>query len=172
MADPSVDIQFFGLGVTICVVLAFLRYGWDVHVWDLTDDDLIAGRQVSFAAQAMFISATALAKASILVSYLRLAPANSWFRRMTSESGYSPAPHFKLFAASNRNPSRQYLVYHAAEHRLLCCPLHPVHVRFWTQLTLAAEHKLTEPLPFSVPSRATGTSLRTRATACSSPGRC
>lgn len=96
MADLSVDIQFFGLGVTICVVLAFAQYGWDVHVWDLTHDDLIAGRQVSFAAQALFVPATSLAKASILVSYLRLAPANSWFRRMTSESGSPLAPSLQV----------------------------------------------------------------------------
>ncbi|KAK4156080.1 hypothetical protein C8A00DRAFT_12896 [Chaetomidium leptoderma] len=74
---------FFGIGVTICVVLAFARYGWDIHVWDLTFDDMIAGRQVSFAAQALFIPATSLAKISILTSYLRLAPRNSLFRTMT-----------------------------------------------------------------------------------------
>ena len=57
-----------------------------MHVWDLTFDKMVAGRQVSFAAQALFVPATLLAKVSILISYLRLAPKDSWFRRMTSES--------------------------------------------------------------------------------------
>jgi hypothetical protein len=67
-------------------VLAYVRYGWDMHVWDLTFDTLVAGRQVSFAAQALFVPATLLAKVSILISYLRLAPRDLWFRFMTSES--------------------------------------------------------------------------------------
>ncbi|AEO67364.1 uncharacterized protein THITE_14465, partial [Thermothielavioides terrestris NRRL 8126] len=72
-----------GLGVTTCVLLAVDRHGWDMHVWDLTLDKVIAGRQVSFAAQGLFILGTCFAKVSILVSYLRLAPAQSWFRRIT-----------------------------------------------------------------------------------------
>ena len=80
-------VQIFGAGVTTCVVLAFTHYGWDIHVWDLSLDKMIAGRQVSFAAQALFVPATCLAKISILVSYLRLAPRDSLFRRMTCKSG-------------------------------------------------------------------------------------
>jgi hypothetical protein len=79
-------LQIFGAGVTICVLLAFTQYGWDIHVWDLTLDKVIAGRQVSFAAQALFVPATSLAKVSILVNYLRLAPMKSCFRRLTSRS--------------------------------------------------------------------------------------
>jgi hypothetical protein len=52
-------------------------------------NDAISGRQVSFAAQAFFVPATSLAKVSILVSYLRLAPLDSWFRRMTCKSSSS-----------------------------------------------------------------------------------
>lgn len=69
------------------MVLAFTQYGWDIHVWDLSMDKMIAGRQVSFAAQALFVPATCLAKISILVSYLRLAPRDSLFRRMTCKLG-------------------------------------------------------------------------------------
>ncbi|KAK4097878.1 hypothetical protein N658DRAFT_433124 [Parathielavia hyrcaniae] len=72
-----------GAGVTTAVLLAFLHYGWNIHVWDLTVDKMIAGRQVSFAGQGLFLLATTLAKLSILVSYLRLAPRNSGFRRAT-----------------------------------------------------------------------------------------
>ena len=44
---------------------------------------LIAGRKASFATQAFFIPATLLTKISILLSYLRLAPLNSLFRRLS-----------------------------------------------------------------------------------------
>ena len=80
------------MGVTTCVVLAFTRYGWELHVWDLTFDQLVAGRQVSFAAQALFVPATTLAKVSILTSYLRLAPLDSMFRRMTCKSACPRTP--------------------------------------------------------------------------------
>lgn len=69
--------------MTVCVVLAFARYGWDKHLWDLKLPVLMTGRQVSFAAQVLFIFATMLAKISILTSYLRLAPLDTWFRRFT-----------------------------------------------------------------------------------------
>ncbi|KAL2206744.1 hypothetical protein CC79DRAFT_1292489 [Sarocladium strictum] len=75
--------MIFGIGVTVCVILASQFYGWDVHVWDLKPDQLSQGRQASIAAQTMFIFASGLAKVSILVSYLRIAPLDSWFRRLT-----------------------------------------------------------------------------------------
>lgn len=67
--------------------MAFYRYGWDRHIWDSPLPTLMVGRQVSLAAQVLFIVGTALAKISILVSYLRLAPSSSWFRRLTSTCG-------------------------------------------------------------------------------------
>ncbi|KAK3937012.1 hypothetical protein QBC46DRAFT_268500 [Diplogelasinospora grovesii] len=72
-----------GIGVTVCVVLAVQRYGWNIHVWDLTKQQLMDGRKVSIAVQTMFIFATGLAKLSILFSYLRIALLDSWFRRLT-----------------------------------------------------------------------------------------
>jgi hypothetical protein len=92
MTDTGVRFQILGLGVTTCVLLAVDRHGWDMHVWDLTLDKVIAGRQVSFAAQGLFILGTCFAKVSILVSYLRLAPAQSWFRRITWRCCLPPAP--------------------------------------------------------------------------------
>src|SRR6478609_5438049 len=79
---PS-PLQIFGAGVTICVLLASSLFGWSMHIWDLLPSDLPASRQVSIAAQALFLIATSLAKLSILLSYLRFAPLNSWFRRLT-----------------------------------------------------------------------------------------
>lgn len=50
-------------------------------MWDLTRDQIVQGRQISLAIQAIFVVASALAKVSIVVSYLRLALINSWFRK-------------------------------------------------------------------------------------------
>lgn len=58
-------------------------FGWDRHVWDMTPDQIINGRKVSIACQSLFIAAAGLAKLSILLSYLRIAPERSWFRRFT-----------------------------------------------------------------------------------------
>jgi len=49
-------------------------------VWDLTLNDMISGRKVSMAAQALFVFATTFAKVSILLSYLRFAPIDSFLR--------------------------------------------------------------------------------------------
>ncbi|KAK4225276.1 hypothetical protein QBC38DRAFT_268660 [Podospora fimiseda] len=73
----------FGTGVTVVVILASSLYGWNIHIWDLKFEQMIKGRQVSLAAQALFVFATSFAKCSILVSYLRLAPQGSWFRKLT-----------------------------------------------------------------------------------------
>ncbi|KAH6972658.1 hypothetical protein EDB80DRAFT_784292 [Ilyonectria destructans] len=78
--------MIFGVGVTICVVLSAQCYGWNIHVWDLQSEQAVKGRQVSIAAQTLFLFSSGLAKDSILVSYLRIAPNGSWFRRMTYAS--------------------------------------------------------------------------------------
>jgi len=104
-----VGAAVFGIGVTICVVLgrnvpakhllgrkrrasattvltiqvATQLYGWNIHVWDLTYLQMTQGRQVSIAGQALFVFASGLAKASILMSYLRIAPRASLFRKGT-----------------------------------------------------------------------------------------
>lgn len=46
-------------------------------------DEIVKGRQISIALQTIFIIAAGLAKTSILCSYLRIAPLDSWFRRLT-----------------------------------------------------------------------------------------
>ncbi|KAH7113564.1 hypothetical protein EDB81DRAFT_702821 [Dactylonectria macrodidyma] len=72
----------FGIGVTVCVILAAQLYGWNVHIWDLRIHQAVKGRQVSIAAQTLFLLASGLAKDSILASYLRIAPKGSWLHRM------------------------------------------------------------------------------------------
>ncbi|KAK4238313.1 hypothetical protein C8A03DRAFT_43912 [Achaetomium macrosporum] len=107
-----VAAETFGIGVTTCVLLAYDRYGWDMHVWDLTFDMMVAGRQVSFAVQALFLLATCLAKISILVSYLRLSPKNSRFRRTTC----TPLSSYWNLLAGSRDclPEGPPLIAHAA----------------------------------------------------------
>ncbi|KAK3901702.1 hypothetical protein C8A05DRAFT_16148 [Staphylotrichum tortipilum] len=73
----------FATAATITILLIFTRYGWNRHIWDLTLPILIAGRQASYAAQALFIPGALLVKISILLSYLRIAPQNSMFRRLS-----------------------------------------------------------------------------------------
>ncbi|KAI1341336.1 hypothetical protein F5Y15DRAFT_414450 [Xylariaceae sp. FL0016] len=70
-------------GVTISVILATQRYGWNIHIWDLTSKQMVKGRQVSIAGQSIFLFASGFSKLSILVSYLRIAVVGSWFRRLT-----------------------------------------------------------------------------------------
>ncbi|KAL2264210.1 hypothetical protein VTK26DRAFT_486 [Humicola hyalothermophila] len=75
-----------GAGVCVSVTLAFELYGWDMHIWDLTQAKIVAGRQISFAAQALFLGATSFAKISILLTYAFLfsfATPGSWFRHLT-----------------------------------------------------------------------------------------
>ncbi len=82
-SPPGPLVQVFSAAATVSIVLGFSAYGWRLHVWDLTLDQLIAGRKASFVTQFLFIPATMLTKISILLSYLRLAPQNSWFRRLS-----------------------------------------------------------------------------------------
>ncbi|KAK4194119.1 hypothetical protein QBC40DRAFT_188922 [Triangularia verruculosa] len=71
-----------GTGVTVSVILASSLYGWNLHIWDLKYENLVHNRKVTMAVQALFISATGCAKTSILLSYLRLAPRGSLFRKL------------------------------------------------------------------------------------------
>lgn len=71
------------IGTTITVILASEVYGWKIHIWDLTERELTLGRKASIAAQTLYLFASGLAKMSILTAYLRIAPLDSWFRRLT-----------------------------------------------------------------------------------------
>ncbi|EEY21517.1 conserved hypothetical protein [Verticillium alfalfae VaMs.102] len=73
----------FASGVTVCVILATQFYGWNLHVWDLTPQQMQQGRQISIAAQTIFLFASGLTKLSMLASYLRIAPLGSAFRKLT-----------------------------------------------------------------------------------------
>ncbi|KAF2100237.1 hypothetical protein NA57DRAFT_64878 [Rhizodiscina lignyota] len=77
-----VAAALFTVGVTVDIILADQLYGWDTHVWDLTAVKIIKGRQASLVGQTLFSFASGLAKASILLSYLRFAPDRSLFRHL------------------------------------------------------------------------------------------
>lgn len=76
-------IWVFSLGASITFILATENYGWKMHVWDLPSSMLTSGRKASIAAQTIFLFATSSVKLSILLSYLRLALRESWFRGLT-----------------------------------------------------------------------------------------
>ncbi|KAF1915120.1 integral membrane protein [Ampelomyces quisqualis] len=72
----------FSIGTTVLVILASRLYGWDRHVWDVKIPTLVTGRKASLAGQTLFVLASSTIKISILVSYFRIAPAKSLFRRL------------------------------------------------------------------------------------------
>ncbi|KAF2856275.1 hypothetical protein T440DRAFT_104161 [Plenodomus tracheiphilus IPT5] len=72
----------FSIGTTVLVILATQLYGWDKHVWDLTVPELETGRKASIAGQTLFVLASSTVKMSILVSYFRIAPEKSLFRKL------------------------------------------------------------------------------------------
>lgn len=72
----------FSIGTTILVIMATQLYGWDKHVWDLTISEMETGRKASMAGQTLFVLASSTVKMSILVSYFRIAPEKSLFRKL------------------------------------------------------------------------------------------
>ncbi|OBT93162.1 hypothetical protein VE01_09232 [Pseudogymnoascus verrucosus] len=60
------------VGLTIAVCLAASQYGWDLHIWDVPEADIIPGRIVTWVAQLIFVAATNFTKLSILLFYTRL----------------------------------------------------------------------------------------------------
>ena len=80
--------------------MATQLYGWDKHVWDMKLPELSTGRKVrplyhvcnrtgvltalqaSLAGQTLFVLASSTVKMSILVSYFRIAPEKSLFRKL------------------------------------------------------------------------------------------
>ncbi|KAL7772096.1 hypothetical protein CFE70_002049 [Pyrenophora teres f. teres 0-1] len=66
----------------VIVIMASQLYGWDRHAWDLTPHEMMVGRQASIAGQTLFVLASSTVKMSILVSYFRIAPEKSLFRKL------------------------------------------------------------------------------------------
>ncbi|KAL1604452.1 hypothetical protein SLS59_003644 [Nothophoma quercina] len=77
-----VAAMVFSIGTTILVILATQNYGWDKHVWDMKLPELSTGRKASMAGQTLFVLASSTVKMSILVSYFRIAPEKSLFRKL------------------------------------------------------------------------------------------
>lgn len=72
----------FSCLTTALVIMATQMYGWNIHVWDATIALMQNGRKASMAAQALFVLASSFVKMSILVSYFRIAPEKSVFRKL------------------------------------------------------------------------------------------
>jgi hypothetical protein len=75
--------QIGGIGLTVTTVLANTLYGWNHHIWDLHISELMTARKVSLVAQVLYLVASSLAKISILLSYLILAPPETYFRSLS-----------------------------------------------------------------------------------------
>ena len=74
--------QIFSCLTTALVIMAVQLYGWNIHVWDATIPLLQNGRKASMAGQTLFVLASSFVKLSILVSYFRIAPNKSTFRKL------------------------------------------------------------------------------------------
>ena len=58
--------------MTVVVIIAVNKYGWDRHVWDVQPQLLIPSRFVAWWGELFFITSTGLTKVSILLFYRRL----------------------------------------------------------------------------------------------------
>ncbi|KAF2728728.1 integral membrane protein [Polyplosphaeria fusca] len=74
--------MIFSIGTTVLVIMATQLYGWNVHVWDMKISQLETGRKASMAGQTLFVLASSFVKISVLVSYFRIAPEKSIFRKL------------------------------------------------------------------------------------------
>ncbi|KAF2869654.1 hypothetical protein BDV95DRAFT_608491 [Massariosphaeria phaeospora] len=74
--------MIWSCGTTALVIMATQMYGWNLHVWDMKIPQMEAGRKASMAGQTLFVLASSFVKMSILVSYFRIAPAKSLFRKL------------------------------------------------------------------------------------------
>ncbi|KAL5378358.1 hypothetical protein PMIN06_004730 [Paraphaeosphaeria minitans] len=77
-----VAAMIFSCLTTALVIMAVQMYGWNLHVWDATIPLLQNGRKASMAGQTLFVLASSFVKMSILVSYFRVAPNKSTFRKL------------------------------------------------------------------------------------------
>jgi hypothetical protein len=66
----------------VLVIMATQLYGWDKHVWDMKLPELSTGRKVRPCTTTLFVLASSTVKMSILVSYFRIAPEKSLFRKL------------------------------------------------------------------------------------------
>ncbi|EKG12954.1 integral membrane protein [Macrophomina phaseolina MS6] len=65
--------MLFAIGVDASVLLGFVRYGYDRHVWDVTQPMALQARKIAFVVEELNSTSTCLTKISILFFYRRLA---------------------------------------------------------------------------------------------------
>ncbi|KIW00259.1 uncharacterized protein PV09_08149 [Verruconis gallopava] len=59
-------------GLAVCLILAFARYGWDRHIWDIPPQKMVAARKVALSIEITYLISTCTTKISILLFYRRL----------------------------------------------------------------------------------------------------
>lgn len=67
--------------MTVVVILANERYGWNRHVWDLEAEMIAQANKIAFVAKIMFTLAATLTRISLICFYHRLVKDNGikWF---------------------------------------------------------------------------------------------
>lgn len=74
--------QVFTMGLTVAVILANSRYGWDRHIWDVKPQDIAYANIVAFVAKILFTLASGFTRLSLCAFYYRLVKDSgiTWFK--------------------------------------------------------------------------------------------
>ncbi|KAJ4989844.1 hypothetical protein SVAN01_04681 [Stagonosporopsis vannaccii] len=72
----------FTIGLTIVVLLANVKYGWDRHLWDIPLDKLVPTLKIAMAAKVVFTCAATFTRLSLHCFYYRLVAdtGKTWFK--------------------------------------------------------------------------------------------
>lgn len=82
MVELLIDAQITTVGMGVVVVLANEKYGWNRHVWDLTNPMLEKAGKIAFTAKLMFTLAATSTRMSLIFFYYRLVKDSGlkWFK--------------------------------------------------------------------------------------------
>ncbi|KIW05544.1 hypothetical protein, variant [Verruconis gallopava] len=70
-------------GFAAILILAFTKYGWDKHIWDIPPDQLVQARKAMFAMEIIYLWSSSTTRISILLFYRRLGGSVSQVFRYT-----------------------------------------------------------------------------------------
>lgn len=91
-----------GVALSICVIIAVEKYGWNVHIWDMHPSQGAMSRKISWISMILYATTANLSKLSILAFYLRIlvAKIDKWITKTTilMVCGYYIAVIVILFA--------------------------------------------------------------------------
>lgn len=75
-------MQLFTFGLTVAVILADKRYGWDRHVWDIPDAQIQNANIIAMVSKILFTFAATFTRLSLCCFYYRLVKDSGivWFQ--------------------------------------------------------------------------------------------